>query len=105
MIFFIRANLDVKVPRTYEIRRTIHVEQRALSPRAVPLEWIDETIRTGREYITAETGRRGGKIAEFSKTYVVRTGGHARSKTVVVIAEIVGNDCYAITVFNEEPQI
>ena len=95
----------MKVPRTYEIRRTIHVEQRALSPRAVPLEWIDETIRTGREYITAETGRRGGKIAEFSKTYVVRTGGHARSKTVVVIAEIVGNECYAITVFNEEPQI
>ena len=95
----------MKIPRSYEIRRTIHVEQRALSPRTIPLEWIDETIRTGREYVTDETGRRGGHIAEFRKTYIVRSQGHARSKTVVVIGEIVGNVCHAITVFNEEPQI
>lgn len=95
----------MKIPRTYEIRRTLHVEQRAQSPRAIPLELIDETIRTGREYFTGEIGRRGGKIAEFSKTFVVRRDGHARSKTVVVIGEVVDNVCFAITTFNEEPRI
>jgi hypothetical protein len=89
------------------LRDSPHDSRRAtrpIAPRRASGK-IDETIRTGREFITAETGRRGGKIAEFSKTYVVRTDGHARSKTVVVIAEIVGNVCHAITVFNEEPQI
>lgn len=89
------------IPRTYEIRRTIHAEKRAFSPRAIPLKMIDETIRSGRAYANGEIGRRGGDGFEFTKSFVIEEGGGRRTRSVIAICEVLGNVCHVITVFNE----
>jgi hypothetical protein len=89
------------IPRAYDIRRTIHAERRAFSPRKIPLEMIDETIRTGRAYFEGEKGRLNGDIFKFTKSYIVVEGTHRRTKSVVAVCEIVGKVCHVITTYNE----
>lgn len=92
----------IPIPRGYEINRTIHAEKRAFSPRHIPLELIDETIRRGSAInLAGEKGRHGGDMFKFTKTHMVKDdAGTRRSKPVVVICEICGNVCHVVTTYN-----
>jgi hypothetical protein len=65
------------------------------SERDVAIATIENTVRNGSERPLPGKGARGGTFRRFEKRH--------DSRMIVVIAELVGNDCYLITTYEDQP--
>lgn len=83
-----------KIPRSYNLHFGQHVLERQ-AERNIPLPLLEDTVRTGTELPLSGRGNRGGVFRRYEK----RIG----SRKIVVIAELVGNQCYLITTYEEDP--
>ena len=81
-----------KTPRTYRIHHGRHVLERQ-AERDIALPIIDGTVRMGSERPLPGRGSRGGVFRRYEKW--------AGPRKIVVIAELVGNECYLITTYEE----
>jgi hypothetical protein len=80
-------------PREYKIISTQHLRERS-ALREIPFATVEDIIRTGSECPLPGRGRNGGVRVRFSKKVA--------TLSTVAIAEIIGNDCYLITTYDEE---
>jgi hypothetical protein len=85
-----------KTPRPYRIHHGRHLLQRQ-AERDIALALVDEVVRTGSERPLPGRGNRGGVFRRYEKW-------HAQRK-IVVIAELVGHECYLLTTYEEGPDI
>ena len=77
-------------PREYQITHTRHLRERSAT-RQIDVQTVETVIRTGSERPKPGRGVRGGVYVEFSKTIDARS--------VVVIAEILGQQCFVLTTY------
>ena len=81
-------------PRRYRLHFGLHVLERQ-TQRGVTREDVEEAVRCGTERTLPGRGNRGGVFRSFLK----RIG----ARKIIVIAELIGNECYLITTYEEGP--
>lgn len=80
-------------PRRYTIHLGRHVIERQ-SERDVPIAQIEDTVKNGSMRVLPGKGKRGGTYRRFEKRH--------ESRMIVVIAELLGNDCYVMTTYEDD---
>ncbi len=79
-----------KTPRTYQILHGLHSMHRQ-TERDISTQQIEHAIRNGTAKNQPHKGERGGTIRRFESQDDLRK--------IVVIAEIVNQDCHVITTY------
>lgn len=81
-----------KFPREHTIVPTRHQRERS-TQRVIPQAEVDLVIRTGSARPEHGKGVNGGVYVRFSKV--------VEGRTVVVIAEILGQQCFVLTTYEQ----
>ncbi|AHF94468.1 hypothetical protein OPIT5_16745 [Opitutaceae bacterium TAV5] len=90
------------IPRPYKIHHTEHAVDRELSDRAITREMVEKAIREGQAVPTMEIGKHGGDKFTFHKAItIVNKKGQRIFRKVVVVGEVLDNNCWVVTTYNE----